>query len=238
MKTETELKTRAKRLRTAIAAMLGVSVTSAQALELIAKEENYPTWDAATACYRDTTICTQGLSENRDVASLAMLGYEKMFGLYVLGPAGAGKHLQVVNAILNNLKLGKNVFVFDNGKSYRKVAQALGGTEVLLQPSGAYTEQRYGSASLTVFDFADLAEDPWSGRLPLILDDLNAASFIVMDETHYIRRAYPAIHAKFQQWVRQDASFCITGQTEEDIAPFKDVPGPTITMRLARSRLG
>jgi hypothetical protein len=43
------LKPRAKRLRIAVAQMFNVSVTHSQALELVAKEENYPNWDAACA---------------------------------------------------------------------------------------------------------------------------------------------------------------------------------------------
>lgn len=43
------LKSRAKRLRHAIGQMLGVKVSHSQALELVAKEENYPHWDAACA---------------------------------------------------------------------------------------------------------------------------------------------------------------------------------------------
>ncbi|SUD13198.1 Uncharacterised protein [Aquipseudomonas alcaligenes] len=46
------LKPRAKRLRAAVAQMLKVSITHSQALELVAKEENYPNWDAACASVR------------------------------------------------------------------------------------------------------------------------------------------------------------------------------------------
>lgn len=47
--TATLLKSRAKRLRAAIQAVLNVQVSHSQALELVAKEESYPTWDAACA---------------------------------------------------------------------------------------------------------------------------------------------------------------------------------------------
>lgn len=46
------LKSRAKRLRSAIQQVLGVKATTSQALELVAKEENYSNWDAACACSR------------------------------------------------------------------------------------------------------------------------------------------------------------------------------------------
>lgn len=45
-----DLKIRAKRLRAALKAILGVDATNSQTLELIAREESFPTWDAAAAC--------------------------------------------------------------------------------------------------------------------------------------------------------------------------------------------
>lgn len=49
----TDLKTRAKRLRVAVKNVLGAEITNSQALELVAQEENFPTWDAASACYEN-----------------------------------------------------------------------------------------------------------------------------------------------------------------------------------------
>lgn len=46
------LKSRAKRLRPVIAEMFSVSVTNSQSLELVAKEENFPSWDAACASFQ------------------------------------------------------------------------------------------------------------------------------------------------------------------------------------------
>lgn len=53
------LKPRAKRLRAAIADVLNVAVTHSQSLELVAKEENYPNWDAACACFAKQTSSTR-----------------------------------------------------------------------------------------------------------------------------------------------------------------------------------
>ena len=44
------LKARAKRLKTALKSVVGVEVSLAQALEITAREENYPNWDTAAAC--------------------------------------------------------------------------------------------------------------------------------------------------------------------------------------------
>lgn len=54
MTTET-LKNRAKKLRNAVQGMFQVSVTHSQALELVAKEENFPNWDAACASFYAST---------------------------------------------------------------------------------------------------------------------------------------------------------------------------------------
>lgn len=46
------LRVRAKRLRSAIAKVLQQEISVAQSLELVAMEENYPNWDAASANYK------------------------------------------------------------------------------------------------------------------------------------------------------------------------------------------
>lgn len=48
-----EYKVRAKRLQSAIKSTFGVNCTSSQALELVAKEENYPSWDALSAISKE-----------------------------------------------------------------------------------------------------------------------------------------------------------------------------------------
>ncbi|EPH9905180.1 glyoxalase superfamily protein, partial [Pseudomonas aeruginosa] len=53
-----ELKIRAKRLRLAISELLGLEIKMSQSLELVAREENYPNWDAASACAGRTSRAT------------------------------------------------------------------------------------------------------------------------------------------------------------------------------------
>lgn len=77
------LKSRAKRLRPAIVEMFGVPVSTAQALELVAKEENFPNWDAASACFKPTTNTKQAITLIRLSANgaAAYLGAEFMKSL-------------------------------------------------------------------------------------------------------------------------------------------------------------
>lgn len=71
MNTTVELKTRAKRLRAAIAETLDLKIKIAQSLELVAKEENYPSWDAACACSPRQT--SEALDANSTAAKVMTL---------------------------------------------------------------------------------------------------------------------------------------------------------------------
>lgn len=54
------LKARAKRLRAALTQIVNTTITHSQSLELVAREENYPNWDAACAsCKRPTPASPQ-----------------------------------------------------------------------------------------------------------------------------------------------------------------------------------
>lgn len=77
------LKSRAKRLRPAITKMFGVPVSAAQALELVAKEENFPNWDAAFACFKPcgntSDKAVQLISTSLSVSHSAGLDVEEIF---------------------------------------------------------------------------------------------------------------------------------------------------------------
>lgn len=60
--TVTLLKSRAKRLRAALKNTHNVQISHSQALELVAKEENYPSWDAACAANQQGAEVQQLLS--------------------------------------------------------------------------------------------------------------------------------------------------------------------------------
>lgn len=54
-----EYKERVKRLRKAVSSVLNVECTQSQAYELIAKEDNYPNWDALSGCINTPVISTK-----------------------------------------------------------------------------------------------------------------------------------------------------------------------------------
>lgn len=68
------LKARATRLAAAITTMFNIPVSRSQALELVAKEENYPDWNAASACYGQQHPTFQ----TPDEASLGNIGAEDL----------------------------------------------------------------------------------------------------------------------------------------------------------------
>lgn len=58
------LKTRAKNLRNALESVLRISVSRSQSLELVAKEENFPNWDAACASYKSVCAPQAGITQS------------------------------------------------------------------------------------------------------------------------------------------------------------------------------
>ena len=81
-----EYKARASRLRAAIQNTLGVDCTSSQALELIAKQENFQNWDALSGTASKTNAALV------DVQKLIESGQN----VVISGPVGEGKTTRVV----------------------------------------------------------------------------------------------------------------------------------------------
>ncbi len=156
------LKVRAKRLRTAIAHAspqgLNLAISHAQALELVAREEGYPNWDAASA----STISPQPEGVTRD-------GWlpSRQFALRVIGQAGWGKSTLVGGLLHAYAASGKSIVVLDIGQSYLGLCRAIGGTYHFAKiaepahdaPSGERT-QRFGVAPLVCLDMERLPHLP------------------------------------------------------------------------------
>lgn len=131
--TSETLKTRAKRLRPALAEMFKVAVTHSQSLELVAKEENFPSWDAACASFgqpskipartppehniqvsvrRNQTPSLATIFEENETIPLELnrlLDLSDSRGALVLisGATGQGKST-TANVVMNNLLLSAN----------------------------------------------------------------------------------------------------------------------------------
>lgn len=94
--TSEALKVRAKNLRNAIEGMFRVSVTHSQALELVAREENYPTWDAACASVKPSVTQNVAKIGEHEVSNLGvhqMLAPSSSLGalIVVSGVTGQGR---------------------------------------------------------------------------------------------------------------------------------------------------
>lgn len=135
-----QLKQRAKCLRNAISSMLKIEISHSQSLELVAREENYPNWDAAVASCKTTNsrvecdeplhldvLLRKGHYENLDdllkepwfICQLRdMLDLNRNEGglLLITGITGNGKTTtikHVVNDIV--LRAGKNIKAYHHG---------------------------------------------------------------------------------------------------------------------------
>jgi hypothetical protein len=94
--TSEALKVRAKNLRNAVEGMFRVSVTHSQALELVAREENYPSWDAACASFKPSStqdVAPDGVHGVSSLSVQQMLAPSSSLGALVVvwGVAGQGK---------------------------------------------------------------------------------------------------------------------------------------------------
>lgn len=67
-----ELKQRAKRLKTAIFSVLNMDCTQSQAYEIMAKEENFPNWDALSGSLEKTNTV---LSAKEQIAQLFFIAH-------------------------------------------------------------------------------------------------------------------------------------------------------------------
>ncbi|EML2391452.1 ATP-binding protein [Pseudomonas aeruginosa] len=106
-----ELKIRAKRLRLAISELLGLEIKMSQSLELVAREENYPNWDAASACAGRTSRATIELDVTGDRNT--PLSLDRLFPGYgreiehlrqITDPKSSGGALVVVGGMLGTGK--------------------------------------------------------------------------------------------------------------------------------------
>lgn len=111
----TELKARAKRLRAAIQTELGVKVSHSKSLELVAKEENFPTWDAAVAAHQSkqpdgAQLITKILQQRWPEPECALEGggVDYHFMMHRFRPAERGGSITLIGGLTNS---GKTTFL-------------------------------------------------------------------------------------------------------------------------------
>ena len=99
--TTVELKSRAKRLRTAVTEMFGVNVSHSQSLELVAKEDNFPDWNAVAACCRVATSNPNSLSGNATLPTTRLNTAAHPSAFHSLDELGfAPSHVALLNTAL------------------------------------------------------------------------------------------------------------------------------------------
>jgi hypothetical protein len=213
--------------------MFSVPVSTAQSLELVAQEENFPNWDAA---------CAVQFQPVKHVTPSNFITRISQRGMHIVARSGSGKHWHALAMLLDNLYLGKTVVVVDLGRSYYHFARSVGGTYLSLLPSGEWEISRFGKASITVYDF-DLighrgAIAP-NFELPNIPSKLATTDgFLVIDEVDSIEHLWREAPAFLERVSQSGASFCLIAQTDEDAPGLMSCSVPLLmTIRLkAESR--
>lgn len=228
------LKARAKRLRTAITAMFKVPVSVAQSLELVAQEENFPTWDAASASSGRTDASqSPAVPAYQGTTASNFLSKLSQHGSFIVAPSGSGKHLYALHTMLDQLRLGKTVVAVDRGMSYLKLTELIGGTYHHLQADGNQEVRCFGNAPLVVYDFDKMpaaGQATWAGDLPdLPADFLTANGFFIIDEAWAIKQFYPGAIALLTTVAQAGGSYCVVGQRDEDVREFTVAVVPFMT---------
>lgn len=156
---------------------------------------------------------------------------------FVIGASGSGKHLQVLEMIIDRLASGASAIVFDCGRSYRKLCEAIGGTHVTLSTSGVHSVERFGQAPLRVVECEDAAHNGgWSGAVPKEAWDVPLPdALICVDEAWNVEKGCPKVVSLLKSLIADGASFCITGMCDEDVAPFLGISDAAMCLRLSRA---
>lgn len=156
---------------------------------------------------------------------------------WILGKSGIGKHLQVQERIVDALRAGRPVLVFDAGRSYYKLCELLGGTYVSPGKGDTFEEVCFGQTPFVVYDLEHL--DGFEGELPeprLQRTPDFTTGLVVVDEAYQLPRRYPVLPVIVRGYVACGAHFIIVGQHEEDLALFKPLSADARLMTLTEMR--
>jgi nucleoside-triphosphatase THEP1 len=217
---KSDIKIRAKRLATAITDMFGVKVSHSNALELVAKEENYPNWDAASANFDKTLSKSPNLpSKYKLLEKLHTRGIPDQMGFFIAGKPGTGKTFQAYSIAFDSLENGNKVFIFDIGFGYKKFVELMGGTHIVIDENGVVKINEYGKNNLFVFDYPYFNK---KGNFKIIgtehlsiIEKMNINpenNMIIIDETETIDRAYPEVVENIVKIMKNGCSFCVIAQ--------------------------
>lgn len=237
------LKVRAKRLRTAVANMFNVSVSVAQSLELVAKEENFPTWDAAASCCTvSQAIPAPTFHAWSSLTASNMLTKNSQHGRVIVGRSGSGKHHYALNMILDQLRFGRTVVAIDRGMSYYKFVELVGGTYHHLQNNSRHEMRRFGDTPLVVYDLDKIGaidQASWTCDLPGLPPALLTENgFLFIDEVWAVEHCYPGAGTLLKTVAKSGGSYCVAGQNDDDVRRLTEANVPfMLTVRLESSHL-
>lgn len=142
----------------------------------------------------------------------------------VVARSGMGKTHQVLTQVMDSLSQQEPVVILDCGRTYRHFCEVIGGTYIRLQDGGRYESEHFGSAHLLVYEFEELS-GVWDKSLPAIQDwvDVLSNGLVVVDEVWRVAKLYPALAGELFARVGQGAHYCVVGQSEEDVVPYRHI---------------
>ena len=153
---QTEIKARANRLRNAVSEMFAIKVSQAQAYELIAKEENYPNWDAAAKYLKNPPA--PAAPDEEVGALISMLGQDRW-------------------ERINTMRAG---LVLVGGRSFTGRSTLIGSIVKTLSRSMRNHLLSYGHTTDLPFNRAAVDPRQWADRIEQLMR--MAPDLVVIDE--------------------------------------------------------
>jgi hypothetical protein len=155
----------------------------------------------------------------------------------IVGRSGAGKHLFATQRLVNSLADGNTAVVFDYGRSYTRLVQALGGTLVTVDSNLNCTVERFGGMlgrllPLTVYELEDAVGVIDIETLPH-LPVLDATTFVLVDEMWAMNTRLPGLWDWLQAGSEMNYGFCGVMQTVEDV-DFSSLPAGIRLQRIEK----
>jgi len=157
--------------------------------------------------------------------------------LIIVGRSGAGKHLFATQRLVSHLANGNTAVVFDYGRSYSQLVQALGGTLVTVDSSLNCTVERFGGMlgrvlPLTVFELEDAVGVIDIESLPH-LPVLDATTFVLVDEMWAMNTRLPGLWDWLQAGSEMNCGFCGVMQMVGDV-DFSSLPAGIRLQRIEK----
>lgn len=198
--------------------------THAQALDQVAQAAGYHHWKHVTELGAPPNPMSRSSRSYYELSSSNPKPTPQHTFTIVDGRSGTGKSFYATEVIVDRLRDGLPVSIYDWGRSFTKLVQTLGGIEVNFGHDGEATIKDHGETGLLqVFEFEETGA---AKHLQGIFRELPLAgprrqdALLVVDETYFIDRLFTDLPSLLQAHVGAGGSLLLLMQEAQDTPLF------------------